>query len=134
MSSKPTAPSIPRAGLAESLPAILVVVSLFAGSMAGGLYAGLHRAPPALLGPLGSLCTIASLWCWFWSYGRQHRLAVPLDMGWFLVIAWPILLPYYILKSEGRRGLWRIGLFCVAWIGSWAAGVAVAVWLHVLSD
>jgi hypothetical protein len=35
-------------------------------------------------------------------------------MGWFLLIAWPIVIPYFMINREGRRGLRRIGIFVLA--------------------
>lgn len=54
-------------------------------------------------------------------------------MGCLVMIAWPAVLPYYIIKTEGRRGLGRIALFCLMWFGAWMTQVAVTIWARVFS-
>ncbi|HSB61597.1 MAG TPA: hypothetical protein VLI67_07750, partial [Vicinamibacteria bacterium] len=57
-----------------------------------------------------------------------------MDMGWFLLIAWPLVIPYYnIIAREGRRGLSRIGLFLFTWLAAWATGWATSIWVRVLA-
>jgi hypothetical protein len=55
-----------------------------------------------------------------------------MDMGWLLMIAWPVVLPYYIVKAEGKRGLSRIGLFCLLYFGAMMTEMAISIWLRVL--
>ena len=70
---------------------------------------------------------------WFWDYSRRHRVTWVLDMGCFLLVAWVIIVPYYLLKREGRRGLGRIGLFCLTYVAAWATGLAITIWTRVLA-
>ena len=40
------------------------------------------------------------------------------DIGLFIYLAWLIYLPYYLLKTRGRRGwLWILGLLVLAFLG-----------------
>jgi hypothetical protein len=50
-----------------------------------------------------------------------------------LLAVWIIIVPYYVLKREGRPGLGRIGLFCLTYVAAWATGLAIRVWIRVLS-
>ena len=113
-------------------PAALLTCALFVTQVVGGVYRGLGRGVPPALGPLGTLLVLLGVAGWFWSYCRAQRISMPMDMGWFLMMAWPIVIPYYIITREGRRGLLRIGLFALTYFAAWATGVAAAVWTRVL--
>lgn len=114
------------------LSALLVLIALFLPSVLEGLYEGLALTESANLGLLAQLFFFVSLWSWFWSYSRTHRITWPMDMAWFLVLAWPVLVPYYLFKAEGRRAWALIGIYVLATVGAWRARAAISVWLRVL--
>jgi hypothetical protein len=111
----------------------LVVLSLFLSNVVSAFYAGLGQPTPDAWPFLSMLSISMSVLAWFWSYSRYHRIAWVLDMAWFVLYAWMIIVPYYLLKREGRRGLARIGLFCLTYFAAWATGIAVRVWVRVLT-
>jgi hypothetical protein len=111
----------------------LVVASLFQAQVIRGFYAGLGRPAPEAWPLLSTLCTAMCIIAWFRHYSRMHHIAWVVDMGWFLLGAWVIIVPYYVLKCEGRRGLGRIGLFCLTYFAAWASGTAVRIWVQVLT-
>jgi hypothetical protein len=111
-----------------------VVAALFLSHVVGAAYAGIGRPAPeawALLTPFSINLSIVG---WFWSYSRQHRIAWVLDMGWFVMAAWLVVIPYYLVKHEGRRGLARIGLFLLTYFAAWATGLAVRIWVRLLAS
>ena len=120
--------------ISRSIPTMLVVGSLFLYQVVSGVYAGLERRIPEAWPVLSSLCVGMSIIVWFWNYSRCHRIAWVLDMGWFLLAAWIIIVPYYVLKREGRPGLGRIGLFSLTYFAAWVTGVAIRIWVRVLSS
>ena len=72
---------------------------------------------------------IGFLWILGWWMRRDSRLRrIPwiYDMGMFLNILWPIIMPYYLLKSRGARGLLYILSFAGAYIGGLVVGAIVA--------
>ena len=119
---------------AKPFSTAMVVAALFVSQIAAGIYRGLDREPPDELPPLVSAALIVSLATWFWSFCRTHRAEWLLDMGWFLLMAWPIVIPYYVFRYEGRRGLLRVGLFALTYFAAWATGWAVSIWMQVLFD
>ena len=112
---------------------MLVVASLFQAQVIPGLYAGLGRRAPEAWPLLSSLCIGVSIIAWFRHYSRAHQISWVVDMGWFLLGAWVVIVPYYVLKREGTRGLARIGLFCLTYFAAWASGMAVRIWVQVLT-
>jgi len=117
-----------------ALPTVLVVGSLFLSNIADGFYGGIGRALPEALPFLTSACVAMSIIAWFWEYSRRERIGWVLDMGGFLFAAWVIVVPYYVLKREGKRGLGRIGLFCLTYFAAWTTGLAIRIWLRVLTS
>jgi hypothetical protein len=75
-----------------------------------------------------------SIVAWFWSYSRARGITWVVDMGWFVLLAWFIVIPYTLLKREGRRGLTQIGLFLLIYLAAWATGMAVRIWIRVLTS
>jgi hypothetical protein len=48
------------------------------------------------------------------------------DMGFFLYLAWPVILPYYFVKTRGlKRGLFALLLFAIVSFGAFVAGVTM---------
>ena len=69
------------------------------------------------------------LWLVGWWLRRDSRLRkIPwvYDMGMFLNILWPFIMPYYLLKTRGARGLLPILGFVVAYVGGLLVGATIA--------
>ena len=118
--------------LLRAVVAGLVVLAIFAPQVVGGLYAGLGRRLPESYSFLCALFLTLSVTAWFALYSQEYRIPWVMDMGWFLLVAWVVIVPYYVLRREGRSGLWRVGLFCLMWFGAWATGIAVRIGVQVL--
>ena len=76
---------------------------------------------------------IGLLWILGWWLRRDSRLrGIPwiYDMGMFLYMLWPFIMPYYLLKSRGARGLLGILGFAAAYIGALIVGATVALLLQ----
>lgn len=127
-------PVRPDADRGLLVPSALVVLALFTTHGATGLYSGLDHQLPAAVSALSTAAMGMSLVAWFWTYSRRHGIAWPMDMGWFLWMVWILLIPYYVVKREGRRGLLRLGLFALVWFAAWATAWAVAVWVRLLTS
>jgi hypothetical protein len=112
----------------------LVVTSVFLPRLIYGIYGGLGTEAPESLFPLTAAFYLMSMWAWFSAYGRTRKVPRVMDMGWLVMMAWPVVLPYYIIRSEGRKGLTRIALFCFMWLAAWATQLAVAIWTRVIVD
>ena len=63
----------------------------------------------------------AQLWIigwWLCSDSRRRNVAWVYDMGFFLLIAWPIVMPYYLLKTRGAKGSLIILAFIAVYFGA----------------
>jgi hypothetical protein len=58
--------------------------------------------------------------CWVEqdSKGRPEVYRPSFDMGLFIYLIWFLYLPFYLLRTRGRRGwLWILGLLCLVFLG-----------------
>src|SRR5262252_5253846 len=102
-------------------PTVLLYSFVIITQFSYGLYAGWQmEAPPGYT----LLHWAAQLWIigwWLRSDSRRRKVVWVYDMGFFLCIAWPIVMPYYLLKTRGAKGL----LVILGFIGAYfAAAIA----------
>ena len=113
-------------------PALLLYLFVVITQFAYGVYAGAQLdLPPAV--PL--LYWPGFLWAvgwWLRTDSRKHNVAVVYDLGFFLYIAWPIVMPYYLVKTRGAKGLLLILGFIVAYAGAAMLGILVSELLIAL--
>ena len=107
-------------------PTVLLYAFAVTSQIGHGVYLVTEGEPPHVF-------TVASgigfLWILGWWMRRDSRLrSVPwiYDMGMFLYILWPFLMPYYLLKTRGPWGLLGIVGFAGAYIGGLVVGAIVA--------
>lgn len=84
--------------------------------------------PPAFM----MLHRIGFLWVigyWLQQDSRKHGYRWVYDLGLFLYIAWPFIIPYYLLKTRGLKGLIPILAFAGIYVGTYFIGVALYVLL-----
>jgi len=112
-----------------SSPAALLYLYLIAAQVVAGIYLARQiELPPAfsLLYPLGLLWAVG--W-WLRRDSRARGVGWVFDMGLFLYIAWPVVMPYYLLKTRGVKGLLAILAFAGAYMGALLAGAVLYILL-----
>lgn len=105
-----------------SSPAALVYLFLVASQVVVGVYLAREAEPPpafSVLYPLGLLWVVG--W-WLRDDSRKRGVGWVFDMGLFLYIAWPVLMPYYLLKTRGAKGLLALLAFAAVYVGALLAG------------
>ncbi|MDT4966886.1 MAG: hypothetical protein QOJ64_1623 [Acidobacteriota bacterium] len=108
-------------------PTVLLYSFVVITQLAHGIYVGQQIDPPggfALLSWMGLLWIIG--W-WLRTDSRKRGVASVYDMGLFLFIAWPLVLPYYLVKTRGAKGLVAVVAFVGAYIGAAIVGVTLSV-------
>lgn len=69
-------------------------------------------------------CLIAH---WLRVDSRETKALRMWDMGFFLSFAWPIIVPYYLVKTRGvKRALFALLITTVVFFGAFAAGAAIS--------
>ncbi|HEX8291432.1 MAG TPA: hypothetical protein VF570_06750 [Pyrinomonadaceae bacterium] len=112
-----------------SSPTALLYLFLVVAQLAAGVYLARGAEPPpafSFLYPLGLLWAVG--W-WMRDDSRGRGVGWVFDMGLFLYVAWPFVIPYYLLKTRGAKGLLVI-LGCAAvYVGALLAGAALYILL-----
>ena len=113
-------------------PTMLLYAFAVISEIGEGFYIVTEGEPPRGFTVAGG---IGFLWILGWWMRRDSRLRdIPwiYDMGMFLNILWPLIMPYYLLKSRGARGLLYVFGFAGAYIGGLVVGAIVASLLTLM--
>ena len=110
-------------------PAVLLYVFVAVTQFVVGFYLAGGVEPPDAFSLLYALGFLWAVGWWLQSDSRERGVGWVLDMGLFLYVAWPVILPYYLLKTRGRKGLLVILLFAGVYVGALVAGATLGVLL-----
>jgi hypothetical protein len=108
-------------------PTVLLYSFVVIAQFAYGLYLGQQIEAP---GGYTLLEWAAQLWIigwWLRTDSRKRGVVWVYDMGFFLFIAWPLVMPYYLVKTRGAKGLLVILGFIGAYIGAAILGIISSV-------
>lgn len=110
-------------------PTVLLYVFVSLTQIANGIYgAGEIDPPPAF----SLIYVLEFLWIigwWLLNDSRKRGIEWVLDLGLFLYVAWPFIMSYYLLKTRGTKGLLVIFGFIFAYLGSFAIGIVVGLFM-----
>jgi len=87
------------------------------------LASGLEQPPLFVL-----LYFFAFLWIigwWLQDDARRREISWVYDSGFLLYVAWPLVMPYYLLKSRGAKGILVVLAFIGVYIGAAVLGMVV---------
>jgi len=106
------------------------IAAVFA-ALAGATYAAARIEPSPLIALFLSGGPLFAVILWLQKDARQTGVGAVQDLGYFLLLAWPVVIPWYAFKTRGRSG-WRLtaGLFVLILAAhiTWAI-VAYVIWL-----
>jgi hypothetical protein len=84
-----------------SLPLIFFIGFMLISQVANGMYVGLEKDPSGGFRLLQHLVLFSLAGDWLLKDTRHHHVDWVFDMGFFLFIAWPLILPFYLFKTRG---------------------------------
>ena len=81
-------------------------------SLATAAYAGVQTEPSPVVALFLSGGPLLAVILWLQKEPRRTGVGAVQDWGYFLLLAWPVVIPWYSLRTRGRSG-WRLmaGLF-----------------------
>jgi hypothetical protein len=94
-------------------------------ALAAAVYGTAQAEPSPLVALFLSFGPLLAVILWLQEDARRTGVGSVLDLGYFLLAAWPIVIPWYALKTRGRAG-WRLTLGLLILIGSAYLGWLVA--------
>src|SRR5262249_2562143 len=103
-----------------------------------GVYLASGREPPPTFAAIYVLGFLWIIGWWLRDDSEKRKVSWVYDMGFFLYIAWPFILPYYRLKSSSVKGLLAVLIFIGVYIGATVLGMFLYLllapegWPHAL--
>ena len=110
-------------------PTVLLYAFVIASQIGRGIYEVTEGGPPAGFTFVSALGFIWLVGWWLRRDSRLRSISSVYDLGLFLYFLWPFIMPYYLLKTRGARGLLVVLGFAVAYIGGLLVGVTIAALL-----
>jgi hypothetical protein len=106
----------------------LAVVTAAFCSAATVVYAVARVEPVPILGWFLGAGPLLMVILWVYQDAQRRRIAAVTDLGFFLMLFWPIALPWYAFASRGRGG-WKLLLGLLAIIFAPALTALLLYWL-----
>lgn len=101
-------------------------------SLAAALYAATQAEPAPIVGLFLSFGPLLAVILWVQKDAGRTGVGEVLDLGYFLLLAWPAVIPWYAFKTRGRAG-WALLLGVVGLIVSASVTTALVPWLIYLA-
>jgi len=99
--------------------------------IAHGFYSARDIEPPPAFTLIFSAGLLWIVGWWVLRDSRKRSVPWVYDIGFFLVVAWPVIMPYYLLKTRGAKGLLLILAFVGTYLAAFAVGMAfVLLFVH----
>jgi hypothetical protein len=108
-------------------PTLLLYAFVVISQFGLGLYQAQGIEPPAALTLVSLLGLLWIIGWWLRADSRKRQVSLVYDMGLFLYVAWPIIMPYYLLRTRGTKGLLVALGFMVAYLGATTAGIIIGL-------
>jgi hypothetical protein len=96
-------------------------------SIVAAVYAGARLEPSPVVGLFLSSGPAYAVILWLQKDAHRTGVGDVLDLGYFLLLAWPIVIPWYAFKTRGPSG-WRLTAELFGLIGApWVTFLLVAL-------
>ena len=90
---------------AQRRPLSRVVVTSCVCCVFFALYGVIHRPPAPLIQLVCEFATVVSAVLWLEADARSRGLALVHEWGFLAYLAWPVMIPWYMVKTRGPHGL-----------------------------
>ena len=103
------------------------VTALFC-ALAAAVYGAAQAEPSPLVALFFCFGPLLAVILWLQKDVRRTGVGSVLDLGYFLLAAWPIVIPWYAFKTRGWAG-WRLLLGLFTFISSAYLGWLTTAWV-----
>ena len=86
-------------------------------SVATAIYVVVEIEPSPLMALFLSGAPLLAVILWLQKDARRTGVGAVLDWGYFLLLAWPVVIPWYAFRTRGRSG-WKLAAGLFALIGA----------------
>jgi hypothetical protein len=105
----------------------LLYVFVSVSQISRGIYLAYGIEPPPGYDLIRLVGIIWILGWWLRQDLVKHKVGWPLDLGMFLQIGWPAVVPYYLFRTRGVRAFIPIGIFVTMYFAPLVIGAAIYV-------
>lgn len=117
-----------------SRPAKVFFAFTFFAQVIVSLYEAWAFEPSIVNDLLFHLANASILWWWLTEDSRKTGDTWPMDLGYFIYIAWPVLIPYHLFKTRGFSGFIGILAYIAPLLaGMLAAALVIEIYLWLYS-
>ena len=67
---------------------------------------------------------------WVLLDSRAKKIPTSIDHGWFVFYAWPVIVPYHIIRTRGFRGCGLILALIGTFSATWAVAIGVSLFFQ----
>jgi hypothetical protein len=110
-------------------PTSLLYIFVSFTQVASGIYSVSKHQPPPLFQVTYAFGFLWIIGWWLVRDSVKRGVDLVFDTGLFLYIAWPLVMPYYLLKTRGAKGLFVILGFLGVYLGAAAVGATLYLFL-----
>ena len=114
-----------------TFPGVLTFILVAVFGFTNGLYTGLQRETPGALEAVQLVLLFWSIGWWIQKDSRTRGIGWPTDLGFFLWIAWPIVLLYHLFRTRRLKALLVIAGYLAIFLTAAIAGVVLSVLITV---
>ena len=118
-------------GMTGTAPGTITLRTAIAASICASaitaIYVVAGTEPAPLLSTFVNFGPLVTTVIWLHQDARRHKIAEVLDFGWFFMVFWVFVVPWYAFKSRGRAG-WRLLIGLVALIMSPSVTGVLLTW------
>ncbi len=86
-------------------------------SLAAALYASTQSEPAPVVSWFLSSGPLLAVVLWLQKDARRTGVGAVQDLGYFLLLAWPVVIPWYAFATRGRSG-WRLTAGLLGLVGA----------------
>lgn len=113
-----------------SRPSKVLFAFTFAVQLIGSLYESWLSEPPLAYSYLLHFAHASILLWWLKEDTRNADETLPLDYGFFLYLAWFVIIPYHLFATRGLRGFVGIFGYIAAILAGWLTAVLIVLFLQ----
>jgi len=104
----------------DSITAAFIYATAVITGFGGGAYKARGMEVPGALVLLGYLAFTSLLGYWVQKDTGRSGVWHVFDLGFLMYLLWPVMVPYYLLKTRGAKGLlpvlWFVGTYVAAFV------------------
>ena len=121
-------------GIRQDTTLLVAILTAVTCSIAAAVYTWAEVEPAPIMSLILMWAPLITVILWLQKDAQRTGVGAVRDWGFFVWLAWPVVLPWYAFKSRGWQG-WRLLLGLMALIGSTYVTALATAWLaYVVTD